>query len=493
MDVCRQIALFIGQEELLNDNQPFVAAVSGGADSLCLLHCLHRLNYRPIVAHLDHQLREESDSEAQFVRQTAAQLGLECVTEKADVAAFAERGASLEEAARILRYRFLVRVARSHSVNVIATGHTADDQAETVLMHFLRGAGPSGLRGMLPRTALSNWVGITDDGGDLSLVRPLLCLTHRQTLDYCESQGLSPILDASNLDPAFYRNRLRHHLLPILENYNPEIRNVLNRTAQVMAAEAAWLADAVQGHWASIVSPQGVNALALRTAAFLNLPLALQRAVMREMIFRLKPKSRDVGFEIVERACRFVQAKERGKRIYLAGNLVLTRFADTFLLFDGDTQMAFSEYPQTISASHKELPIPGKVELASGWTLDAMNMSLTQELRGTIYSDEAGRTAAMDASKVDAPLVIRRRIPGDRIRPLGMRGSLKVADLFVNCRIPRMVRDRWPLVTGAEKVLWVAGLRMSDDVRLTKQTEEVIMLRLLDPFQDGGNSFAAER
>jgi tRNA(Ile)-lysidine synthase len=493
MDVCREIALFIGKEELFTANQPLVAAVSGGADSLCLLHCLHRLNYRPIMAHLDHQLREDSESEAQFVRQAAAQLGLECVTEKAEVAAFAEHGASLEEAARILRYRFLVRVARDYGVNAIATGHTADDQAETVLMHFLRGAGPSGLRGMLPRTSLSNWVGITGDGGDLSLVRPLLCLTHQQTVDYCEAQGLSPILDTSNLDPTYFRNRLRHELLPILESYNPEIRNVLNRTAQVMAAEAAWLADEVEGCWPSIVIPQGDRALALRTAAFLELPLALERAVMREMIYKLKPTLRDVGFEIVERACRFVRAKERGKRIYLAGNLVLTRFAETFLLFDADAEMEFSEYPQTVSESPGELPIPGRMELACGWALDAMQMSLTRDLRETIYSDESGRTAAMDASKVEIPLIVRDRKRGDRIRPLGMRGSLKVADLFVNCHIPRMVRNRWPLVVGGDQVFWVAGLRMSNDARITQQTKEIILLRLLDPFQDGGDSFAAER
>ncbi len=494
MDVCREIALFITQEELLNDNQPLVAAVSGGADSLCLLHCLHRLGYRPIVAHLDHQLRDESESEARFVRQTAAQLGLKCVTEKADVAAFAERGASLEEAARVLRYRFLVRIARDNGVNTIATGHTSDDQAETILMHFLRGAGISGLRGMLPRTALSDWVGITgDDGAGLSLIRPLLCLTHQQTVDYCESRGLSAILDTSNLDPTYYRNRLRYQLLPILESYNPEIRNVLIRTGRVMAAEAAWLADAVEGHWPSIVSPQGDHALALRTAAFLELPLALRRAIMREMIYRLKPTLRDVGFEIVDRACRFVQTNEKGKRIYLVGNLILTRFADTFLLFDADAQLEFSEYPQTVSESHEELPIPGKVKLACGWALEAMTMPLTQELRDTIFDDETGKTAAMDASIVDAPLVIRGRKPGDRIRPLGMRGSLKVADLFVNRRIPQLVRDRWPLVVAGDKVLWVAGLRMSDDVRISRQTEEVVMLRLLDPFHGGGDSFAAEK
>ncbi len=492
MDVCREIALFIDQEELLQEKQELVAAVSGGPDSLCLLHCLHRLGYRPIVAHLDHQLREESVSEAEFVRRIAERLGLAYVSEKADVTAFAEQGASVEEAARILRYRFLVRVARDYGVNAIATGHTSDDQAETVLMHFLRGSGPSGLRGMLPKTPLSEWVGITqDEGSGLSLIRPLLCLTHQQTLDYCESQELSPIVDASNLDPTYYRNRLRHHLMPILENYNTEIRKVLNRTGRVMAAEAAWLSETVAEHWPSIVSSQGEYALALQTAGFLSLPLALQRAVMREMIYRLKPTLRDVGFEAVESARRFVQAQQAGKRIHLVGNLTLTRLADKFLLFDSESEPQYSAYPQIVPGAQFILPIPGKVDLACGWTVEASQMPLTENLSEAVLNDENGKTVAMEASKVDTPLEVRGRKPGDRIRPLGMSGTLKVADLFINRRIPRLVRERWPLVVGGGKVLWVAGLRMSDDVRLTQQTEEIVMLRLRDPAHDGTDSSTA--
>ncbi len=494
MGILREITAFIDQEQLLHENERLVAAVSGGADSLCLLHCLFRLGYRPIVAHLDHQLRSESKSEAAFVQQIASQLELEFVSENADVAGFAEQGASIEEAARILRYRFLVRVAQQHGIDVIATGHTSDDQAETVLMHFLRGAGPSGLRGMLPKTSLRDWVGIAEDeGSGLSLVRPLLCVTHQQAEEYCEAQGLSPVLDSSNLDLTYFRNRLRHHLLPILEKYNPEIRNVLNRTGRVMAAEAAWMADTVAEYWSTVVCARGEHALALRTDIFLSLRTALKRAILREMIHRLKPRLRDVGFDAVERASHFVQTNKRGKRIFLVGDLVLTRYADQFLLFDAEEEHLLPEYPQLVSDSPCEIPIPRTIELGSGWVLEASRMPLTQDFRETLMNDHSGRIAAMDAAKIDAALAIRARKPGDRIRPLGMKGTLKVADLFVNHHVPQLVRARWPLVVSGDKVLWVAGLRMSEDVRFTDETQEIVMLRLIEPAQSGDVSFDGNR
>ena len=494
MNILREITAFIDQEQLLSENQRLIAAVSGGADSLCLLHSLFRLGYRPIVAHLDHQLRSESKLEAAFVQQIALQLELEFVSENADVAGFAEQGASIEEAARILRYRFLVRVAQQHDIDVIATGHTSDDQAETVLMHFLRGAGPSGLRGMLSKTSLRDWVGITDDEGNgLSLVRPLLCVTHQQAEQYCEAQGLSPVLDSSNLDLRYYRNRLRHHLLPILEEYNPEIRNVLNRTGRVMAAEAAWLADTVAEYWSTVVCSRGEHALALRTDTFLTLPTALRRAILREMIHRLKPKLRDVGFEAVERASHFVKKNTRGKRIFLVGDLILSRCEDQFLLFDAEKEPLLPEYPQLVVDSPREIPIPGTVELGSGWILKAKEIRLSQGMRETIINDHTGRIAAMDAAKIKAALAIRARKPGDRIRPLGMKGTLKVADLFINHHVPRLVRTRWPLIVSGDQVLWVAGLCMSEDVRFTAETQEIVMLQLIDSAQGGEVSFDENR
>jgi len=165
MDVSALVADFIARFDLLDAKQKVIVGVSGGTDSLCLLDCLHRLGYPLVLAHLDHQLRSDSDTDADFCRRMAERYGIPVAVEAADVRGFADGGHSLEEAARLLRYRFLVRMAEDFNTNMIATGHTADDQVETILMHFMRGAGPSGLRGMLPATVLDDWVDVPEGDG----------------------------------------------------------------------------------------------------------------------------------------------------------------------------------------------------------------------------------------------------------------------------------------------------------------------------------------
>ena len=245
MDASARVADFISRTGMLKAKQPVIVGVSGGADSLCLLDCLHRLRYSLVLAHFDHQLRADSGEDADFCREMAERYGIQAAIEAGDVRAFADQGRSLEEAARLLRYRFLARTANKHGATVIATGHTADDQVETILMHFLRGSGPSGLSGMLPSTALDDWVDIPEGEG-VDLIRPLLELTRAQTSGHCREQGLAPIEDSTNQDPSFFRNRLRHELLPELETYNPGVRNVLLRTGHVMSAIAQLHKDLVR-------------------------------------------------------------------------------------------------------------------------------------------------------------------------------------------------------------------------------------------------------
>ncbi|NIS82157.1 MAG: tRNA lysidine(34) synthetase TilS [Anaerolineales bacterium] len=484
MDTCHEVGAYIEQEALLQRGQTLVAAVSGGADSLCMMDCLYRLGYRLIVAHLDHQLREESRNEAEVVRQLAADYGLQVVVGREDVAGFAQTGTSLEEAARLVRYRFLVKVARQHGVETIATGHTSDDQAETVLMHFLRGAGISGLRGMLPATALENWVGIPDAEG-LTLIRPLLRLTRHQTQTHCESVGLNPIHDPSNLDPTFFRNRLRHELLPLLETYNPGIKAVLNRTARVMAAAAQWNKSLVGACWDRVVRDVEERALALRVDVFLEQPLALRRAILREMVGKLRPTLRDVGFEVIDRACQFIEVRIRGKRMTLLGGLEMLHQKDEVYMYGPDAALAFPEYPQLSPSGHIELRVPGRVELASGWMMVASEEQVTPHMLEAIKENRTGQIAAMDAACLGAPFVVRSPRSGDRIRPLGMKGSVKVAELFVNNHIPQPARSRWPIVVCGDLIVWVSGLRMSDEVRLTKTSRVAVVLRLQEPKEGG--------
>ena len=222
----------------LDPSRPVLAGVSGGPDSLCLLDILHTAGYRVIVAHFNHQMRPEASQEADSVSVRAGRLGLPFVSDCADVRAYAEaHGLSLEEAARMLRYEFLFAAARQHAAQAVAVGHTADDQVETVLMHFLRGAGLSGLKGMEYRMLLPVF------DRQIPLVRPLLSLWRADTESYCREHALVPHYDASNADQAFFRNRLRHTLLPELEKYNPRFKESVLRSAQALQGDYSALQE----------------------------------------------------------------------------------------------------------------------------------------------------------------------------------------------------------------------------------------------------------
>lgn len=483
MTVTTQVANFIIKERLLEPHQRVVAGVSGGPDSLCLLDCLHALGYAVVAGHLDHRLRPGSGDEAKFVEEIADSYGVRAVIGREDVRALSGSGTSLEEAARLARYRFLVHVAKTHGISVIATGHTADDQAETVLMHFLRGAGPTGLRGMLPSTKLDSWRGIPDTTG-ITLVRPLLNVTREETQGHCSARGLSPVIDHSNQDTTFFRNRLRHELLPELETYNPGIRSILIRMGRVMAGEASLLEGLVAQAWDEIVHEAGDEALVIEIQPFLTQSLSLQRALVRTVIDRMRPTLRDVGFETVERALGFIEEGARGKRLPLTGGLEMMRLQDEMVISFPGAAIAFPHLPQLASMDGHTLDVPGQLQLARGWSLYADEKRLPQRDRDDFIHSETAMKASFDPTSIRGPLILRPPRPGDRIRPLGMQGTMKVADLLINEQVPQPARVSWPLVVCDDLILWVGGLRMCHEARLTPDSEVALVLRLLSPQEE---------
>ncbi len=478
-----QVSDFIKKHRLLNRGERVVIGISGGPDSLCLLDNLHHLGHPLICAHLDHGLRQESSDEAAYVKSIAQSYNLPFEIERQDVAVKAGSGVSLEEAARLARYNFLVRVARKNDVRVIATGHTADDQVETVLMHFLRGTGPSGLRGMLPDTPLDSWVGIPDTQG-IRLVRPLLTLNRGQTEGHCQTMGLEPVIDLSNMDHTFFRNRIRHELLPLLETYNPGIRQILLRLARIMTAEVDLLAEMVASDWASVFESMGESALLLRVESMERKPLALQRALLRSAIQKLRPSARDVSFDTIERGLQFVSDPIRPASRPLIAGLMLKDLGEEILLYHTDSNVIFDRLPQLIGETQVEVPIPGEVELAGGWKLTAASESIAPGSYQTYLTAQEGELAAIDESSVSTPLSVRTRVPGDRIQPLGLEGTTKVSDIMINNSIPDLARARWPIVVSGDEVVWVAGIRMSHLFRLTEETSRVTVIRLSPPQED---------
>jgi tRNA(Ile)-lysidine synthetase-like protein len=310
-----------------------VVGVSGGPDSLCLLHILLRLReeyrLRLHVAHLHHGARgAEADADADFVAALAAEWNLPATIEKQDVPALAHaHKLAFEETARRVRYTFLTRVAGEMGAHKIAVGHNADDQAETVLMHFLRGAGPAGLRGMLPLTPIKDYRlltpflhltpnqptnqltiqptnqptnQLTNQLTTPTLIRPLLEVPRAAIEAYCANHGLTPRFDRSNLDTTYFRNRLRHELLPLLATYNPNIRARLCHTATIIATDYELLTQLREQAWAEVMREERETAIVFDRVTWRTLPVALQRATLRQAAYRLRRSLRDVDFVHVE-------------------------------------------------------------------------------------------------------------------------------------------------------------------------------------------------
>jgi len=311
---------FIQENQLVLSQHCLLVAVSGGQDSVCLLHILVKLReglgIRLHIAHLNHQLRgAESEADAQYVSDLAHQLDIPATIEQRDVKAHqAQQHISLEEAAREVRYTFLAQAAKSIGANRVAVGHTTDDHIETILMHLIRGTGTKGLRGLQPS---SQW---QSSGSSLTIIRPLLPVSRQETADYCHNHQLMPRIDASNLSLSPLRNRIRYQLLPLLESYNPRVAEALLRSARIAGDDFAFLDKEADRLWGKIVQKQG-NAIILDKERFLELPAALKRYLLRRVIEDLLGNLKDIERRHIEEIMDAL-TKPAGKRLSLPGGLI---------------------------------------------------------------------------------------------------------------------------------------------------------------------------
>lgn len=471
----------------LDPKRLIVVAVSGGPDSLCLMDLLRQAGYPLIVAHFNHKLRENSDLEANTVEQTAARLGLLSVIESADVRAYAAKNKlSLEEAARALRYRFLFTVARQHAAQAVAVGHTADDQVETVLMHFLRGAGLNGLKGMAYRTVLSVF------DVEIPLVRPLLDVWREETVVYCAGRGLRPQYDPSNDSVNFLRNRIRHLLIPVLETYNPKFRAAIWRSAQLLNADYEILTRAVDEAWKRALLSES-NALVVFDAAVMaEFPVGLQRYLFRRAIESIQPAS-DVTYAALERAAAFLREGKQNGVFSLMGGIRLLKEAGQIFVAGDSAFLPFERWPQ-LPADAKTIAIepPCQVDLPGGWRLVCEVWNIPALAREQMQQNEDPFQVWLDAETLDGALSLRARRDGDRFDPLGMDGhTQKLSDFFTNVKLPRRARDRWPLVCAGDRIVWIPGYQPAHSCRLTKSSRRILYFALHSPAKKKGGAFSA--
>ncbi|MEW5872377.1 MAG: tRNA lysidine(34) synthetase TilS [Chloroflexota bacterium] len=462
------------QECPLDPDRLLLVGVSGGPDSLCLLDLLWQLGFSLAVAHLDHGLRPESQEEAGLVRQWVEQKGLPFYLERLNVAALAKsQGLSIEEAARTARYRFLFKQAAQCQAQAVAVGHTADDQVETVLMHLLRGAGLSGLRGMACYSLPNAW------SQELPLVRPLLSIWREEILEHLHQRGLQPVLDASNQDTRFFRNRLRHELIPILETYNPQVRQRLWRTAQVLHQDYSVLERLVESAWQICLRQHGPGYLSLDPQALAAQPLSIQRYLVRRAIAQLQPDLRDVDFEAIERALAFLHRPSRMAQLNLVAGLRLFIEADQLWLANWQANLPADHWPQVSPDRVLTFNPPGTLQLSQGWAIHATIVEDTRSLQEFDLQNNDPFQAWLDLDRLSLPLQVSSMRPGQRFQPLGMSGhSLKMSDFFINVRLPRRARRAWPLVLSSGEIAWVPGFRLGHPFRLSAQTRLALLLRL---------------
>ena len=456
-------------------DRPIIAGVSGGPDSLCLMSVLRKAGYRVIVAHFNHKLRPDSDADANIVEQTASRLNFASVVESGDVHAFADaEKISIEEAARILRYRFLMDQARRLKAQAVAVGHTADDQVETVLMHFLRGAGLTGLKGMTHRTVIHMF------DPEIPIVRPLLDTWREETVVYCAANGFRPRHDPSNASLDFFRNRLRHLLIPALESYNPRFREVIWRTSRSLAGDHEIVVQALQDAWKNCVVQENADFVAFDSSTLSKQPLGLQRNLIRRAIERIHPDNVDVGFAALERVGHFINDVKHYARLDLAGDLHLLREGLLVYVVAGDATLPVERWPQMPDESSTvPLKIPGSIALSGGWKLNCERWNIASLAIEQAKTNDDPFHVWLDAKGISDALELRVRQDGDRFEPLGMNGHMmKISDFFINVKLPQRARDRWPLLCLGEKVVWVPGYRPAHPFRLTDATRQALYFSL---------------
>lgn len=465
----------------LDREKPILVGVSGGPDSLCLLSLLHEGGWKVIAAHFNHMLRPEAGEDAAAVKAIALRLGIPCVGGQGDVRQYAaEKKLSIETAARELRYRFLFAEAHERAAQAVAVGHTADDQVETVLMHVIRGAGLNGLKGMPYRTVLEEYKA-KSDARDIPLVRPLLDVWRDETVVYCESHGLQARYDESNNSLDFLRNRVRHELIPALETYNPRFREAVWRSGRTLSADYDVLNAALEPLWQRAALRVADKYVGLDLPALGAQPPGVQMHLFRRAVQALLP-GYDTGYDDLQRAVAFLGDPTQ-ERADFVGGLLLLRETDVLYVTATERSLPFDQWPQMpAGADSISFSAPIRTALDAGWqfTADRCNaaeLDLTQP-----WSEADPFVAILDTRDLQAHLELRVRREGDRFEPLGMGAhSQKVSDFFVNVKLPRRARGRWPLVCAGHQVIWVPGYRPAEPYRLRAGTTEVLRLAMIRP------------
>ncbi|MCK8824899.1 tRNA lysidine(34) synthetase TilS [Fuchsiella alkaliacetigena] len=467
MDLIERVRGCIDKYGLLASGDKVIVSVSGGPDSLTLLHLLWRLRFdydlQLHVFHLDHMFRgQESAADAEFVVEFAAKLEVPVTIKEYDVAEYinSKKGLSKQAAAREIRYRFCLELAEQLEADKIAIGQHADDQAETVLINFLRGAGLTGLSGIAP---------LRND----KFIRPLLEVWRVDIEKYCSKHDLNPRLDSSNLEAIYLRNKVRLELLPYLEReFNSSIKESLNRMAKLFREEEDFLEKHAATKYTQSLLIDKSERIDLDLETLQSLDLAILRRVIRQAIKEFTGDKKDYYFQHIEQIIELIKEGITGSLLQLPQGLRVKRIYKTL-------RLTWQErLKQDIKEFETVFTVPGQ------YTVTELGVKISFNFELAIFFNKKRLTKDskklfLDASLIGEQVIVRNRRAGDRFCPLGMEGTKKIKDFFIDEKIAQEVRDKVPIFTTLKGVIFAVGdFRIEDSFKVTEKTEEILVLEV---------------
>jgi tRNA(Ile)-lysidine synthase len=442
---------------LIDPGDSLICALSGGPDSVCLAHFLadvrSELRIEMILAHVNYQTRgEESELDEHLCRSLAKKLGFSIVVKSVEPHELSRMlDCNFQSEARKLRYTFFEQLCQDRGANKIAIGHTADDVVETTLMHFLRGSGVTGLAGIYPQTGRT--------------IRPMIDCSREEIIDHLDRSGIEYRIDKSNLEAGYFRNRVRNDLIPHLEEkYNSRIRQGLSRTARLARATDQFVTSHVDRLWDAAVRRSRMGKIRVDIGKYAAAEDIVRYGLMRKAYKSVASSDRpekSLDYDLVENADGLI-GQHVGTRADLKDGLMVERGYDELIVFRNET-MSFSEELQLPGACSLErfcLGISGEIE------------DIAEERPGSVDNLAVG----IDFDRTSAPYVVRTFENGDRVKLLNAPGARKLSDIFVDRKIPRSLREEVPVVTARGNIVWIIGLGIADDVKVTSRTKKVLKL-----------------
>ncbi len=455
---------------MLTPGDRVLVGVSGGPDSVALLHLLSRLapelKIHLGVAHLNHCLRGASaDRDAEVVRQATAALGYPCHFGRAHVLKVKRQlGLSLEEASRRVRYAFFNKIMAGAGYTKLALGHHLDDNAEQMLMALLRGAGRRGLSGIPPVR-------------ENRIIRPLINVRRSQIEAFVAERGFVCALDESNHDLRFVRNRIRHRLLPLLASgYNPRIQEHLHRLADMMRNEERWMDGLTADPYEKAVLKRGKGTVTLSADSLRQAHPALARRLVRMALQELAGTLQRISFSHVQSVLDLLMVGGSEKERHLPGGIRALRSGERLILL----MAASGRRGAAMAAVGKKAAVKTEIDGPFPATVNIQALGIGLRLSPCRphhlprWTNVGRNQAYLDLDRLALPLIARPWVPGDRFTPLGATGSQKLKKFFIDHRIPRQTRALIPVLADQQRIIWLMGQRIDDHVKVTADTSQVL-------------------